>query len=274
MLHFSAGNSRDYLLAVLSGVLLTLSFPKAEISYLAWIALVPLMVACEQKSPMKAGKLAFVAGLTTYGGILYWINIVVTTYGKLPLLVSLSVYLMLVAYLAAFFFILLYLARKAELRGVSVVVSVPFLWVGLEFIRSFLLTGFPWASLGYSQYRILPLIQVTDITGVYGISFLIVLANCVVYLAIKGLKTRESRGIPYRSAAVFFVLFAAVLLYGSFRLRQEPVGVPLKVALIQGNIDQGIKWDPAFMEETIAIYERLSRRAAEGAVDLVVWPES
>lgn len=275
MLHFSAGNSQDYLLAVLSGVLLTLSFPKAEISYLAWIALVPLLAACEHKSPMKAGKLAFVAGLTTYGGILYWINIVVTTYGKLPLFISLSVYLMLVAYLAAFFFVLFYLARKAELRGVPVVVSVPFLWVGLEFVRSFLLTGFPWASLGYTQYRILPLIQVTDITGVYGISYLIVLANCVVCLAIKVLKTRESRGRPYRSAAVFFVLFAAVLLYGSFRLRQEPVGVPLKVALIQGNIDQGIKWDPAFMEETIAIYERLSRRATdEGAVDLVVWPES
>ena len=274
LIQITAGNARDYLLAVLSGVLLTLSFPKAEISYLAWIALVPLLAACEQKSPMKAGKLAFVAGLTSYGGILYWINIVVTTYGKLPLLVSLSVYLMLVAYLAAFFFVLFYLARKAELRGISIVVSVPFLWVGLEFVRSFLLTGFPWASLGYSQYRILPLIQVTDITGVYGLSFLLVLANCVVYLAIKGMKTSESKGRPYRSAAVFFVLLAAVLLYGSFRMRQEPVGVPLKVALIQGNIDQGIKWDPAFMEETIAIYERLSRRAADDVVDLVVWPES
>jgi apolipoprotein N-acyltransferase len=57
-------------------------------------------------------------------------------------------------------------------------------------------------------------------------------------------------------------------------MHQEQVGVPLKVALVQGNIDQGIKWDPAFMEETISIYERLSLRAAVGGVDLVVWPES
>ncbi len=274
LIHFSADKARDYFLAALSGILLTLSFPKAEISYLAWFALVPLLVACRQKSPIQAGKLGFVAGLITYGGILYWINIVVTTYGKLPLVISLSLYLLLVAYLALFFFVLCYLARKAELRGISIVVTVPFLWVGLEFLRSFLLSGFPWESLGYSQYRILSLIQVADIAGVYGVSFLIVLANCVVYLAINGVQSRESRRYPYRSATVFLVLLVVVLLYGSFRMHQDQVGVPLKVALVQGNIDQGIKWDPAFMEETISIYERLSRRAAVGGVDLVVWPES
>jgi apolipoprotein N-acyltransferase len=88
------------------------------------------------------------------------------------------------------------------------------------------------------------------------------------------MRSRESRLFPYRSAAVLLVLVVAVLLYGVFRLRQEPVGVPLKVALIQGNIDQGIKWDPGFMEETLSIYERLSRRATAAGVDLVVWPES
>jgi len=267
-------NVRDYLLAALTGVLLVFSFPKAEFSWLAWFALVPLLVACGQKSPLKAGKLAFVAGLVGYGGMIYWINIVVTTYGKLPLLVSICLYLLLVAYLAAYFFVLFYLVRRAELRGISVVVSLPILWVGLEFLRSFLLTGFPWASLGYSQYRILPLIQVVDVTGVYGISFLIVLANCVLFLLFNWILARSSRVFPYRSTAVFLVLIIAVLLYGFFLLRQEQVGVPLKVALIQGNIDQGIKWDPAFMEETIAIYERLSRRAAVAGVDLVVWPES
>ncbi|MHC1699119.1 MAG: apolipoprotein N-acyltransferase [Geobacteraceae bacterium] len=266
--------ARDYLLAALTGVLLIFSFPKAEISWLAWFAFVPLLAACGHKSPLKAGKLAFIAGLVGYGGVLYWINIVVTTYGKLPLAVSICLYLLLVAYLAAYFFVLFYLVRKAELRGISVVISLPFLWVGLEFLRSFLLTGFPWASLGYSQYRILPLIQVVDVTGVYGISFLIILANCVLFLLLNWIRIRESRVFPYRSVAVFLVLFGAVLLYGFTLFRQEPAGVPLKVALIQGNIDQGIKWDPAFMEETISIYERLSLRAAAAGVDLVVWPES
>lgn len=266
--------ARDYLLAAMSGVLLALSFPKAEISWLAWFAFVPLLVACADKAPVKAGKLAFFTGLIGYGGILYWINIVVTMYGKLPLAVSIVLYLLLVAYLAAFFFVLFYLVRRAQVRGLSFVVSLPVLWVALEYLRSFLLTGFPWASLGYSQYRVLPLIQIVDSTGVYGISFLIVLANCVFFLVFSWMRSRESRLFPYRSAAVLLVLVVAVLLYGVFRLRQEPVGVPLKVALIQGNIDQGIKWDPGFMEETLSIYERLSRRAAAAGVDLVVWPES
>lgn len=266
--------ARDYLLAALTGILLVLCFPKAEISWLAWFVFVPLLVACRHKSPVKAGKLAFVAGLVGYGGILYWINIVVTTYGKLPLAVSICLYLLLVAYLAAYFFVLFYLVRRAELRGIPIVFSLPMLWVGLEFLRSFLLTGFPWASLGYSQYRVLPLIQVVDITGIYGISFLIVLANCVLFLLFTWLRAREGRVFPCRSTAVFLVLIVAVLLYGFSLLRQEQAGVPLKVALIQGNIDQGIKWDPAFMEETISIYERLSRRAAAAGVDLVVWPES
>ena len=265
---------RNYLLAACSGVLLVFSFPKAEISCLAWFAFVPLLVACADKSAVKAAKLAFFTGLIAYGGILYWINIVVTVYGKLPLVVSIFLYLLLVAYLASYFFVLFYLVRRAEVRGISVALTFPFLWVALEFLRSFLLTGFPWESLGYSQYRILPLIQVVDITGVYGISFLIVLANSTLYLLFRWMRARESRAFPYRSCTVFLVLFAAILLYGFGRMHQERVGVPLKVALIQGNIDQGIKWDPSFMEETISIYERLSRRAAADGVDLVVWPES
>ncbi len=272
---FGSVTRRDYLLAAVSGVLLALSFPKVELSFLAWIAFVPLLLACGQKSAKKAARLGFVAGMVAYAGILYWINIVVTTYGKLPLPVSILVYLILVGYLAAFFSVLCYLVRRADEKGIPVVLSFPFLWVGLEYLRSFLLTGFPWASLGYSQYRILPLIQFADLTGVYGISFLIALANVVVYLLLKRFarKGRES-AYALRSAAVLILLLAAVLAYGFARMRGPETGEPVRVSLIQGNIDQGIKWDPAFMEATITIYQRLTRQAAATGTDLVVWPES
>jgi len=272
---FRSVQRRDYLLAAVSGVLLALSFPKAELWFLAWIAFVPLLLACGQKSAKKAARLGFTAGLVAYGGILYWINIVVTTYGKLPLPVSVCLYLILAAYLAGYFAVLCFLVRRAEEKGIPAVLSFPFLWVGLEYLRSFLLTGFPWASLGYSQYRILPLVQLADLTGVYGISFLIALANVVAYLLLrKFAKKGEDDVYPVRSAAVLVVLLAVVLVYGSLRLRVPETGEPLKVSLIQGNIDQGIKWDPDFMEATIAIYERLTRQAAAGGADLVVWPES
>jgi len=272
---FQSVPRRDYLLAAVSGALLALSFPKADLSPLAWVAFVPLFLACGNKSARKAGKLGLAAGLVGYCGILYWINIVVTTYGKLPIPVSICVYLILVVYLALYPAAVFYLMRRGEEKGIPAVVSFPILWVGLEFLRSFALTGFPWASLGYSQYRVLPLIQIADVSGVYGISFLIAMANVVVYLAIKGfVRKAEGAAYPVRSGAVFLLILLSVVGYGLFQLRGNEGGEKLTVALVQGNIDQSIKWDPAFMDATITIYERLTLQAAAGGVDLAVWPES
>jgi apolipoprotein N-acyltransferase len=271
---FAGLRKRDYGLAILAGVFLALSFPKMEAALFAWFAFVPLLLACGQKSPGKAFRLGFVAGLAGYGGIIYWINIVMTTYGKLPVPVSFLVFLTLTAYLALYPGVFMYLVRKCEERGIPLLVSFPLLWVGLEYIRSFFLTGFPWASLGYSQYRILPLIQVVDITGVYGLSFLIALANAVIYQLLKAKIKKETGLRVYRGLLVLLVLLAGTLTYGVNRLNSPETGSPLKVALVQGNIDQAIKWDPAFQEATITIYERLTRLAVAGGVDLVVWPES
>ncbi len=271
---FAGLKKRDYILALLSGALLAVAFPKPELSILAWFAFVPLLLVAGRQSPGKAFRLGFVAGVAAYCGILYWINIVVTTYGKLPLAVSIMVFLMLACYLAAYVGVFMYLVRKGEEKGIPVILSFPVLWVGLEYLRSFLMTGFPWASLGYSQYRLLPLIQIADITGVYGPSFLIALANIVVYLVIKSVVKKE-RGIhPGRGVILFLFLFGLAMIYGDNRLDRPENGAPLKVALVQGNIDQSIKWDPAFQDATVAIYERLTRLAAASGVDLVVWPES
>jgi apolipoprotein N-acyltransferase len=116
-----------------------------------------------------------------------------TTYGKLPVPVSFLVFITLAAYLALYPGVFMYLVRKGEEKGIPLLVSFPFLWIGLEYIRSFFLTGFPWASLGYSQYRILTLIQLADIAGVYGLSFLIALVNVVVYQLIKALVKKRDR---------------------------------------------------------------------------------
>jgi apolipoprotein N-acyltransferase len=197
-----------------------------------------------------------------------------TTYGKLPMLVSFLIFMTLTAYLAVYIGIFLYLVRKGEEKHISALLSFPFLWVGLEYIRSFLLTGFPWASLGYSQYEILPLIQIADITGVYGVSFLIALSNIVIYQLLRGIVKKEHGFHPARGVVLFLVFITGAMLYGFNRLNQVETGKPVKVALVQGNIDQAIKWDPAFQQATISIYERLTLAAAKDGVDLVVWPES
>ncbi len=271
---YNAVPRRDYLLAVISGILLALSFPKPGIAVFAWLAFVPLFLAVSKKSPRNAFRLGFTCGLTAYCGILYWINIVMTTYGKLPFLVSFCLFLLLAAYLALYVGIISYLVRRGEEKGISPLFSFPFLWVGFELVRAFILTGFPWASLGHSQYRTLPLIQIADITGVYGISFLIALTNVVLFQIIRGGVRKEPAAYPTKSAAALFILMALTLGYGFYRLNKSDLGEPVKVVLVQGNIPQDVKWDPSFQEKTVGIYEKLSRKACATGGNLVIWPES
>jgi apolipoprotein N-acyltransferase len=266
---------RDYLLAILSGALYALSFPKAGFWPLAWVAFIPLFLACRHKSPGRAFRLGFVAGLAGFGGIFYWINIVLTKYGHLPWWTSLFVFLLMAAYLALYPAAAICITQWAENRGVTPLLVFPLAWTSFEYIRSFAFSGLPWGTLGYSLYKILPLIQIADITGVYGLSCLIAFANVVLFVALR----RTVRGAPYRrpmkSGALLVITIGALLTYGVHRLHQPPDGATLKVALIQGNIPQDVKWDPAFQEATIRIYERLTRQAAAAhRLDLIVWPES
>jgi len=269
------GALRPALLACLSGLLLVLSFPKADASFLAWVALIPLLTALEGQSPRTAFRLGLLCGAVAYAGLLYWVIIVMTEYGHLPLFASVPLWLLLALWLALFTGVAAWVTTLGEGLGLKSALTLPLAWVALDYLRSFLLTGFPWTMLGHSQYRLLPLIQVADITGVYGLTALIVLANVVFYRIIRALAGAE---VPYpaKSAVVLVLALATTLGYGFSRLNApQPNGKPLRVALIQGNIDQAVKWSPVFREDTLNIYSDLSRQAAaRQPLDLIVWPES
>ena len=267
---------RRGVLALFSGLLIALSFPAPGLAFLAWVALIPLLIAFEDSSPLTAFRVGFVCGISAYAGILYWLNIVFTRYGDLSWIVSFSIYLLLVLWLSMFFGLAAMATRIGENQGIKSAFTLPVAWVAFDLIRSFLFSGFPWAMLGYSQYRILPLIQIADIIGVYGITALLVLANVVLYRVLRAI---SGAGVPYphKSAAVLFLFMILLLAYGFKRLniKEDIAAPPLNVALIQGNIPQDLKWSASFRDRTISIYELLSREAAKGGgVDLVVWPES
>lgn len=265
---------RATLLAILSGVLLALSFPSPGLSILAWGALVPLLAAVRGKSPRISFRLGLISGFVAYSGIFYWLNIVMTTYGKLPLAVSIVLSLVMASYLALYVASAVALARFGENRGIPLPLGLPISWVALEFLRAFFLTGFPWATFGYTQYRTLPLIQIADITGVYGLSFLLVLANVVLFRMALGITGRSGIRYPLALCVLLVAIIGGCIGYGFVSLNVPESGTKVRVALAQGNIPQDIKWNPAFQEETVAIYERLSRKSAGGGFDLVVWPES
>src|SRR5208283_2130044 len=150
--------------ALLSGLLLVLSFPTVELFPLAWIALGPLLIFLYDKDNWTAFKSGFCFGMVYFFGTLYWIYHSIHIYGAIPLVPSLVLVLVLCMYFSLYtaFFALLYAANMKR-TDIPALIVAPLLWTTLEFLRSYVLGGFPWSSLGYSQYTFLPAIQIADI---------------------------------------------------------------------------------------------------------------
>jgi apolipoprotein N-acyltransferase len=267
--------SSNLIAAVLSGLLLFLSFPKFGSGILAWVALIPLFYALRDAKPWEGFKTGFLAGLVAHIGILYWISFVVVQYGQLPVYMGIMAMLLLAAYLslytACFAMGVVFLRR----RGGALFLSAPLFWTILEFARSHLLTGFPWENLAYSQYLYGNIIQIADITGIYGISFAIVMVNAALY-NLWSFRFRK-RYLPV-DIVIAFAVIAAIYGYGYFRTAQIRESVqkksPVEVALIQGNIDQNIKWDDRYQLQTLNIYRSLSLGSTPAEGGLIVWPET
>lgn len=280
MTNIRAKINKFYIPAFLAGLLLFLSFPKADLHLLAWVALTPLLVflyGLEKKEAFKAG---FLMGVVYFFGTTYWIYHALHYYGSFPLLLSLFLVLLLSLYLslypAVFSYFYSSLIRKTSLPALFV---APVLWTTLEFIRSYALTGFPWSNLGYSQYEFLPAIQIADITGIYGVSFLIVAINGAIadifLLKKRGLDKPLYPLLPTMAGFIsLLIAVVAVFSYGFYRLYSERDGVQIRAAVIQGNIEQDRKWDPAFQNETIGAYKELSMAAANKKPDIIIWPET
>jgi apolipoprotein N-acyltransferase len=260
-------------LAVLSGLLLFLSFPKYGSGWLAWIAFVPLFFALRKAASIAQGfLLGFITGIVSYIGIIYWIAFVVINYGYLPLYLGIILMLLLACYLSIY--IALFAGGIVYFRGkVALYAAAPVLWVCFEYCKSFFLTGFPWENLGYSQYLNFYLIQFADIAGVFGLSFLIVIVNTAIFEVINRRSKRE-----YVLAVAVFLILAGIYIYGFCRLDQVNKVMQnaqgMEVSLIQGNIDQSIKWNENYQRETLNIYERLSMRNSPAKGSLIVWPET
>lgn len=270
-----------YGLALLSGALLALSFPSANVYPLAWFAFIPLFIAIRAQTPAKAFLLACMTGWVYFCGTLYWVTISMQIYGGMSAWLSTLVMLLLVAYLSLylglFAWILQYVAKENEK---ALLLLSPALWVVLEWIKGHAFTGFPWASLAYSQSHFLPIIQVADIGSIYSVGFVMMLVNRALYLGM--LKKIDPsffiHQISWKSVVFALSIFLCTLVYGVFRL-SEPMseGETIRVSVIQGNIAQNQKWDQAFKEQTIQTYADLSLSTLKDEgdrPDLIVWPEA
>lgn len=270
---------RSFSLALASGALTALSFPHWNLWPLAWVGLVPLMLELRGLKPREAALSGWAAGAIHFGILLYWLTDTMKFYGRLPLLVAVGVMVLLVLYLATFWALFSWGMSISKETGVNFLWLAPFGWTLTEALRGFLLTGFPWALLGYSQWKIVPLVQVADMTGIYGVSFLIVGANCAISHMLLSLREREERLLALGSMGAVGLLVLGAFFYGKWRISQmealSPSAPKVKVGIVQGNMEQSMKWEPWVQEATLSLYlEETRRLALDKGAKIVVWPET
>ncbi len=258
--------------AIASGLLLAAAYPPLAWSALAWIALVPLLWAAGRVPPRRAAVLGFASGALFWHATLAWLQRV-TTAGWIALALYCALYTALFS--AAWSAGQAARRRRPDALGVrlaTVLFGVAG-WVGLEYIRSTLFTGFPWNPLGVSQFRRTVLIQVASFGGVFAVSALVAGVNVALALRLTPVGARRRRYGPELLLALAAVLGAVG--WGRAALRRlPPPDRTVSIALVQPAIPQYVKWDEAFVRETYGRLEALTRAAQRGGPDLIVWPET
>jgi apolipoprotein N-acyltransferase len=258
-------------LAAASGVLLVFSFPKFGHPAFGWIALAPLLVALMSSVSLRR---AFTLGLTTgviyFAGTLYWMTFVMARYGDLSLIVAAVINAAFVSYVALYPAIFAVVVRRlASSYGCAALVVAPFVWTATELGRAYLFSGFPWVLLGNSQATTLPIVQLASLVGIFGVSALV----ASVSAALAGIAVARA----YRPAALVLAATLLIGVWGQARVRAGDLtreGQPIRVGLVQGNVDQGQKWSVATAAAILQTYLDMTGQAVHQGAQLVIWPES
>lgn len=261
---------------LLTGLFLFAAFPPLEQNDLAWIALVPLWLCIRNVSPRRAFTLGFLAGCIFWLSTVNWLTHV-SFVGWIILSLYCALYLGLFAWLMNYF-----MNRWPEKNGsnnMRLLFLAPVLWIGCEYLRSSLFTGFAWNALGVSQYKKILLIQIAALGGVYAVSALIVILNAAIaitvtrYIDLHGKWRRQM----HPEMMVAFTILGLSMMYGlkeRARHRAAPTN-EVYLALLQTNIPQHEKWTPQFK---MKIYKRLQTATQlilkYDIVDMIVWPEA
>lgn len=239
------------MLYLLTSILYILSFPNFNIQWLAWVCLIPLIIAIDKEKDVRVvGRNCLFCGWLIFLGGMHWLT-KVTYLGYI-----------LVTFYMAWYIVLFGIIRFYNKN----LWTVPLAWTSLEFIRGNLFGGIPWLLLGASQYNFLPLIQISNITGVYGVSFIVALVNA------------QGQSLAIYRYRMDWSLFITVLIllitlgYGRIMLNRHEQFEKIKIGIVQPNVSQDVKWDPEYTDWMLNRLEGLTMKV--GNADFVVWPET
>ena len=275
--------------------MLALSFPRFGHPAIAWIALAPVLIALTRGSLPRAFTLGLTTGLVYFAGTIYWASRVMAVYGGLETAVAVFVNAALVAYLALYPALFAVVMRRLLARfGPQALTAAPLVWVATELGRTHLFTGFPWVLLGYSQAGVLPIAQLASVFGVYGVSALVASVSAAVAMLAAGVSINPAQAGSHTSVGsgrafvgsgfgrtiplvVTLALVGGIAGWGALRLNASELtrmGEPVRVGLVQGNVDQAEKWDPARSGTIFADYLAKTEQAIAGGAQVVIWPEA
>lgn len=263
-------------LGIVSALLLWTAFPPADAGHLVWFALVPLFLLV-QEGQRSRRSLYLGAWL---GGLVFWLLAIEWVRRTDP--TAWLAWVVMATFLSLWWPVFLLLARWGTLRvRLPLMLIAPTTWVALEYLRAHLLTGFPWYYLAHSQYRYPLIIQTADLTGAYGLSFAIALANAFVAERIRaavspsGVSRPRIRSATVAQIATIATVLGGIVLYGVFRVQTSAFRPGPRLALLQSNIGQNLKMERRG-ETIVQTYIKLIDRAleAEPLPDLIVWPET
>jgi apolipoprotein N-acyltransferase len=248
--------------AALSAVLLSCCFPSGGLWWLAWFSFIPFLLIMGASGLKRSFGLGYLAGLLFFCLTLFWIHHV-TALG----LIFLSAYLAL--YWSVFACLVSWSVSWPLIRRVLFLSSA---WVVLEYVRGHALTGFGWSALAHTQSSNILLIQIADITGTYGVSFILMAFNVAAAAFIQ----RRCRLAPDDRGALWLVLVMLLIMlsYGAWRLTSPMGQGRVRVALVQGNVSLADYWDPNLKSYVVEKHLMLSRQALAQKPDLIVWPET
>lgn len=259
---------------LIAGSLNTLAYAPFNLWWLPFFTFTLLFYCLERvTSPKQARNLAFCFGLGWFGAGISWVHVAIADFGGLPLLASLFVMSLLVAYLALFPALLgwSYKKLKQTFKHFPLPLVMPFMWLVMENLRAVLFTGFPWLSIGYSQIES-PLHSLAPILGEFGLQGLVVFITASLAHVLSSIK-QQRLGLKFVLATVpLLAAFFASIIMAKVNW-SAPVQKQLKVALVQGNIAQSIKWQPENEWPTMQSYLKLSASFFEDH-DLIIWPEA
>ena len=261
-----------YWLSALSGVLLSLSFPNLSLSSLAWIGLIPLLFAIQDKSLAESAKLGFISGLFFFSILLYCIF----SLAKFDAVIYVVAFL-LFGYLALFVVLFSVLVRWLDMNFPKrLYLWVPLCWTMSEYLRGLGVLGFPWGLLGLSQGTHQGLIQMCSITGILGLTFVIAGFNGILATILIRWKSSHRLVLSEISiCTVYILLINAITIWGYLQLNHPPLpGNKLKASIVQGNIPQDLKWSEEKEKRNYEKHLRLAQSVLIDKPDIIVFPET